>query len=432
MRKKLTMVAAVMAATAALGAFDVTGLNARAKSKYYTDAVLLGTDDNGNKAGFSSITDITGVSAVIFTFKVDEAAAAKAANGEIDFKGTIGTSSSSRGIVTHDWSFVPYKLDSNGDVIYGDDLEPVPAADVTLEKIGEGFYTATLEDKEGLFKDEDTYAKVWFDADNNNYDIELTGIVLSFDDSQIVRDLSNAKMTIASSSYTYSGNSNKPAATITYGSKTLKEGTDYTLTYKNNINAGTATVTAAGKGKYKGSISKTFKIAKKALSGSKISFKKTKLAYTGKAIKPSLTVTLGGKTLKSGTDYTLSYKNNTKVGTASVTITGKGNYSGSLVTTFTIIPKTTKIGKATSPKTKQAKVTWTKNTSGGGYQIAYSTKSSFSSKTTKSISGSSKTSVTLKSLKKGKTYYFKVRAYKTVNGTKIYGEYSAVKSVKIK
>lgn len=61
--------------------------------------------------------------------------------------------------------------------------------------------------------------------------------------------------------------------------------------------------------------------------------------YTGKALTPSVTVKAGGKTLKNKTDYTISYKNNKAIGTATVTITGKGNYTGIVKKTFNIIPK---------------------------------------------------------------------------------------------
>ena len=59
--------------------------------------------------------------------------------------------------------------------------------------------------------------------------------------------------------------------------------------------------------------------------------------YTGKAIEPALTVTLGGKTLKAGTDYTVGYAENVKLGIASVRITGMGNYTGTNWANFEIV-----------------------------------------------------------------------------------------------
>ena len=94
--------------------------------------------------------------------------------------------------------------------------------------------------------------------------------------------------------------------------------------------------------------------------------------YTGKAIKPAVTVKNGSTTLKSGVDYTLSYKNNTKIGVATVTIKGKGNYKDSVNVTFKIVPKSTALSKLTTPKKKQLKVTWKKQTTqttGSSYQL---------------------------------------------------------------
>ncbi|MBR1752453.1 MAG: leucine-rich repeat protein [Ruminococcus sp.] len=168
-----------------------------------------------------------------------------------------------------------------------------------------------------------------------------------------------------------------------------------------------------------------------SLKSAKVTLSKTSYAYTGKAKKPSVTVKLSGKTLKKGTDFTVTYKNNKSVGTATVTITGKGAYTGKITKTFKINPKATSISKLTSPKTKQLKVTYKKVSGVTGYQVTYSTSKKFTKSTTKTV-GVKSTSKTIKSLKKGKTYYVKVRDYKTVNGTKYYSAYSSVKKIKVK
>ncbi|MBR4513489.1 MAG: hypothetical protein IKO61_01180, partial [Lachnospiraceae bacterium] len=103
--------------------------------------------------------------------------------------------------------------------------------------------------------------------------------------------------------------------------------TDYTVAYKNNTEVGTATATMTGKGNYTGSVDVKFNIIGESIAKATVTGIST-AAYTGKAITPTPVVKLNGKTLKKGTDYTVSYKNNTKVGTATVTITGKGDYSG--------------------------------------------------------------------------------------------------------
>ena len=226
----------------------------------------------------------------------------------------------------------------------------------------------------------------------------------------------------------YTGKAVTPEVSVKYGTKVLKQDTDYTLSYKNNTAVGAATVTVTLTGNYTGSISKTFNIVDGV---AKATVKVANKVYTGKALKPAPTVKLNGKTLKKGTDYTVSYKNNVKVGKATVTITGKGFYKGTVSKTFKINPKATTAKKLTSPKTKQAKITYKKVANVSGYQIAYSTSKNFTKATTKYVS-STTTSKILKKLKKGKTIYVKVRTFKKVGGVKYYSAYSKVLKVKVK
>ena len=175
-------------------------------------------------------------------------------------------------------------------------------------------------------------------------------------------------------------------------------------------------------------ITKTVSIKKCAISGIK---SKT---YTGKGITQSITVKYNGATLKSGTDYTVTYKNNKNVGTATAVITGIGAYEDSVNKTFIINPKGTALVKVTSPKSKKLKVTWKKQTAQtSGYQLQYSTSSKFTAKTTKSVKAKSKvTSKTISKLKGKSKYYVRIRTYKTVNGKTYYSSWSKVKSVKVK
>ena len=87
-------------------------------------------------------------------------------------------------------------------------------------------------------------------------------------------------------SYTYTGSAIKPSPTVKYGSKTLKAGTDYTLSYKNNINAGTAYVTITGKGSYSGSVRKSFTIRPAVIYKVCTFYKIATQYYTGSALKP--------------------------------------------------------------------------------------------------------------------------------------------------
>ena len=181
-----------------------------------------------------------------------------------------------------------------------------------------------------------------------------------------------------------------PSVTVKDGSTTLTSGTDYTVSYSNNTNAGTATVTVTGKGNYTGTKTASFTINAKSASYLTISdiaavtyngsaqtpavtvkdgtttltsgtdytvaysdnianFTINKknassltisdiaaVTYNGSAQTPAVTVKDGSTTLTSGTHYTVAYSNNTNAGTATVTVTGKGNYTGTKTASFTI------------------------------------------------------------------------------------------------
>lgn len=161
----------------------------------------------------------------------------------------------------------------------------------------------------------------------------------------------------------------------------------------------------------------------------------TSYTYNNKTKTPTVTVKDSkGNTLKKGTDYTVTYpKKRKSVGRYTVTVTFKGNYSGTKKLTFEIVPKKVTLSKLTAGK-KQLTATWKTVSGVTGYEVQYSTSKKFTKKTVKTVTiKKAKTKkTTIKKLTKGKKYYVKVRAYKTVSGKKIYGAYSAVKNVKVK
>ena len=136
----------------------------------------------------------------------------------------------------------------------------------------------------------------------------------------------------------YTGSEQKPALTLQYQKKTLTKGTDYDVTYSQNVNVGEATVILIGKGNYTGSRVVHFNITEKPLAGLTFSSVSAK-TYTGQPITPTVTVRDGSVILKEGTDYTVSFTKNTNVGTAYIYFSGKGIYSGEQTVTFTISPK---------------------------------------------------------------------------------------------
>lgn len=154
--------------------------------------------------------------------------------------------------------------------------------------------------------------------------------------------------------------------------------------------------------------------------------------YTGSKITFSLTVKKGGKTLKKGTDYTVSYKNNKNPGVASIIIKGMGNYKGTYTKTFKIKPKKPTLNSVTSSVSKKATVKYSTYKLVTGYQVQYSTKKDFSAYKYVFVNNRSTSSATLKNLSSKKYYYVRVRCFKTVDGKRIYGGFSNVKKVYVK
>ena len=160
----------------------------------------------------------------------------------------------------------------------------------------------------------------------------------------------------------------------------------------------------------------------------------TEYTYNGKVINPAVTVKdSAGKVLKKGTDYTVKYATGCKnVGTYKVTVTFKGNYSGTKTLTFTINPQKITLGKVTGGKNTLT-IAWTPRTAQAtGYEIQYSLKKNFKSAKKVTVTKAKTKTKTVKKLTKGKTYYVRIRTYKTVNGKKFYSAWSAIKSAKIK
>ena len=152
-------------------------------------------------------------------------------------------------------------------------------------------------------------------------------------DSILTADISGVETAV-----TYTGKAVTFPVTVTRAGTVLKAGKDYSITYKKNKDAGEASLVITGKGSYTGEIVKNFTIKKAELgAGGAIGDIKT-FTYTGKAICPSVTVTYG-KTRLTTKDYRVYYTRNTEAGTARVTVTGTGNYTGTLAGEFTIAAK---------------------------------------------------------------------------------------------
>ena len=177
------------------------------------------------------------------------------------------------------------------------------------------------------------------------------------------------------------------------------------------------------------SVDESTRLITKVLTGAKVTVDNQ--VYTGDPVKPGVTVVLGSKTLKEGTHYKVKYSNNTKIGTATVKVTGLGKYGKSVKATFKIIPK--KVSRLElKAGEKKITVSWKKVSGVTGYQLQYATKKDFSNAKKVTVKKAATVKKTVKSLKAKKKYYVRVRAYKTVNGKNYYSKWSAAKSVKTK
>ena len=206
-----------------------------------------------------------------------------------------------------------------------------------------GSYKAALS-----LKDKDSYQ--WASTGKSD-DIEVNWSISA-------ASISSAKVSAAKQ--TFNGQALSPSVTVKLGDRTLKSGTDYAVSYSNNQHAGTDEATVTGKGNYAGTARGSFTISPANISEANISVAAQN--YTGSQLTPVPTVTLDGKSLESGTDFTTSYSNNVKVGTANITVTGKGDYTGSATSTFKITQ-----GRATVKRVKVGEIAVTVYSYPDGY-----------------------------------------------------------------
>lgn len=200
--------------------------------------------------------------------------------------------------------------------------------------------TVTVGGKE-LTKDTDYTVTGLTGTEPGSYPVTVTGtgnytgtVTKSFEIAKA--DISSATISDIDSPVGYTGTAYEPEVTVTFNGTELALDTDYTVAYTNNVNAGEATVTITGTGAhFKGSVEKHFTITAADLSGCTFA-PIADVTYNTEAHTPEVTVAISGRTLEADKDYTVSYAANVNAGTATVTVTGKGNFTGSANTTFTI------------------------------------------------------------------------------------------------
>lgn len=226
----------------------------------------------------------------------------------------------------------------------------------------------------------------------------------------------------------YTGKELTPAIVI----PGLKAGEDYYMYYEDNQYPGVATVTIYGTGYYKGTATIHFKIIKKTEKFvSNVKLNRTSYTYTGKSIRPSVTVTVNGKKIGASA-YKLYYKNNKNSGIGTVQVRGIGKYSRINKTlTFKILPpKTLLTGLKKANRSFTA--SWKKNIQATGYQIQYAADSRFTKeRKTVTVGKQSATRYKISGLKNKKTYYVRIRSYKRVGKKVLYSSWSTVKKIRV-
>lgn len=236
------------------------------------------------------------------------------------------------------------------------------------------------------------------------------------------------KMICLKKKYAYEGKAIKGNETVKDGKEVLDSGKDYKASYQNNKNLGKATITIKGIGNYKGAKKVSYTIVKRSVRSVTCHYKKTR-SYTGRWVKPNVTLKVGKVKLKKNRDYTLVYRNNLQIGKASVVIRGMGNFTGKKTITFKIVPQTPKIQKLKKNK-KSFVITYSSGKMVHGYRMEVSTASSFAAKKTqKYILNGNRFEAC--GLKKG-TYYIRVKAYYSKKGKRYESGYTSKRKIKIK
>lgn len=241
---------------------------------------------------------------------------------------------------------------------------------------------------------------------------------------EISRELTaeTASITMIDTNFVYTGWAITPAVAVTYGDQTLTQGTDYTVSYANNVNVGRAEVTVTGTGVFTGSLTANFTIVKRSII--RCEFQNiSEQTYTGAATSQQIIVTDGGRTLVENQDYQVEYVNHANPGTATMTISGIGNYGG-IKTIRYVIRVSDMTAVRAKAYSKRVKLSWTPVAGASGYAI-YNSANQLVAKT-------AKTAYTVKKLKSMKTYSYKVRPYVISDGVTYYGGFSAVEKVMTK
>lgn len=243
----------------------------------------------------------------------------------------------------------------------------------------------------------------------------------------------NTVISISEQNYVYDGTPKKPTVSVYYNGVLLSENVDYSLTYSDFVVAGTAKVTVTGMNSYNGSVTKEYTIKPITFNSKNLSvtFDKTSLVYYNSAVHPVMYVSFNGQPLVQDVDYKVTYSKNNAPGRATVKITGIGNFAGSVSKTFIISPQKVNSVSIAKNSATTATVSWGKVDKVSGYEILKydANKNSFVHAV---YASADSTSYKFTKLQNSALHSYVVKAYKTIDGDKYFGEQSDAVSVFIK
>lgn len=243
----------------------------------------------------------------------------------------------------------------------------------------------------------------------------------------------NTVISISEQNYVYDGTPKTPAVSVRYNGILLSENVDYSLTYSDFVVAGTAKVTVTGINSYTGSVTKEYTIKPITFNSKNLSvtFDKTSLVYYGSAVHPVMYVSFNGQPLVQDVDYKVTYSKNNAPGRATVKITGIGNFAESVSKTFIISPQKVNSVSIAKNSATTATVSWGKVDKVSGYEILKydANKNSFVHAV---YASADSTSYQFTKLQNSALHSYIVKAYKTIDGDKYFGEQSDAVSVFIK
>jgi len=247
---------------------------------------------------------------------------------------------------------------------------------------------------------------------------------------------SDYEIILDASEYTYTGTEVEPqivvakvnAMGMVQEDTILNVETDYTVTYVNNVNVGVATVQVDGAGAYAGTldIEKNFSIIQASLEDAEVSFAYKSYYYTGEARTPAVKVVMNGITIDAE-NYDVVYTDNVNLGTATATVTGKNNLTGTTTASFEIKMKKPSISLGRSYD--HMRIYWDKMNGVDGYEIYRSTSKNGTFTKIASLDADAASPYKDAGLTHNKAYYYKMRTYAVVDGVKVYSAYSDVKGM---